>query len=306
MATPARRAVSTVWTGGLLLVDGHAYAYRAFHAIRHLTSPQGLPTNAIYGFIKMTLKLRALLEPERMAVVWDGGLAAERLAELPGYKAQRPAMPEALAVQLDEIAAWLQAMGIASLCRDGAEADDWLAAIAHQTAREGGQVIIASSDKDFMQLVCPQIGLFNPNDKSETIWADQEVRTRTGVEPAQIVDWLSLIGDAVDNIPGVPGVGPKTATDLLRQFGSVESLYQRLAEVKSERLRQALISAQPDVRRNQRLIRLPAEFPESFSLNDLAQKKENPARLLELYQRWGFHSLQRELAAVQPPQTELF
>ena len=192
----------------LLIVDGHAYAYRAFHAIRQLSSPTGAPTNAIYGFIKMLGKLQAQLAPSHVLVVWDGGLAAERMAEHPEYKAQRPSMPDALEQQMTGIVSYLEAAGIASLCRDGVEADDWIAAIALRAAPEV-PVVIASSDKDFMQLVSPQIGLMNPNDKSEKVWSADEVRAKTGVEPCQIVDWLSLIGDAVDNIPGVPGVGPK-------------------------------------------------------------------------------------------------
>src|SRR5262245_47396308 len=237
----------------LLIVDGHAYAYRAFHAIRSLNSPTGAPTNAIFGFIKMTQKMQAQLQPSHLAVVWDGGLAAERMADHPEYKSQRPPMPDQLESQIEEIAAWRQAAGLSSLCQEGVEADDWIASIARRAAEEM-PVVIASSDKDFMQLVSPRIGLLNPNDKSERIWTADDVRAKTGILPERIVDLLALIGDAVDNIPGVPGVGTKTATDLILQFGSIEALYSRLAEVKSERLRANLTAATDIVRRNQRLI----------------------------------------------------
>ena len=120
------------------------------------------------------------------------------------------------------------------------EADDYIACLARHAADAGMTVVIASADKDFMQLVSPRVGLLNPNDKSETVWTDEQVRAKAGVDPAQIVDWLGLMGDSVDNIPGVPGVGPKTAADLLNQFGSVTRLYARLDEVKSEKLRAAL------------------------------------------------------------------
>jgi len=116
----------------LLLVDGHAFAYRAYHAIRSLHAPDGRPTNAIFGFIKMVTKLRAAAMPTHGAVIWDGGLAAERIAALPEYKAQRPPMPEALEQQLDEMVAWLRASRMASGCRDGVEADDWIAALARK------------------------------------------------------------------------------------------------------------------------------------------------------------------------------
>jgi len=286
----------------LLIVDGHTYAYRAFHAIRHLTSPAGAPTNAIYGFIKMLGKMRAWLHPTHLSVVWDGGLADERTAALPEYKAHRPPMPAELEPQLDEIINYLQAAHLASFCRDGVEADDWIATVARQAANAGMKVVIASSDKDFMQLVSPAVGLLNPNDKTETVWTDEQVRAKAGVEPSQIVDWLSLVGDSVDNIPGVPGVGPKTAAELLQQFGSVTALYERLAEVKSERLRASLQTAAEVVRRNQRLIRLRDDLPGDFSPDELVLKRADDGRLRELFSRWGFKTLLKEVEAASTKQ----
>ena len=244
----------------LLIIDGHAYAYRAFHAIRSLRSPSGRPTNAIYGFVKMLAKMRSAIEPTHLIVVWDGGLSAERVSVLPEYKAQRPGMPDDLKPQLDEIVGYLKAAGIASFCREGVEADDYIACLARRAAEAGLAVVIASADKDFMQLVSARIGLLNPNDKSETVWTDEQVRAKSGVEPSQIVDWLSLTGDSVDNIPGVPGVGPKTAAELLKQFGSVAQLYARLDEVKSEKLRAALRAAAGVVRRNRELVQVAGRF----------------------------------------------
>ena len=193
----------------LLIIDGHAYAYRAFHAIRGLRSPSGQPTNAVYGFVKMLAKMRAAIKPTHLIVVWDGGLSAERTAVLPEYKAQRPRMPDDLKLQLDEMTGYLQAAGVSSFCRAGVEADDYIACLARHASDAGMSVVIASSDKDFMQLVSARVGLLNPGDKSGTIWTDEQVRAKAGVEPSQIVDWLSLTGDSVDNIPGVPGSGRK-------------------------------------------------------------------------------------------------
>ena len=278
----------------LLIIDGHAYAYRAFHAIRGLRSPDGRPTNAVYGFVKMLAKLRAAVEPTHLMVVWDGGLSAERLARLPQYKAQRPGMPDDLKSQLGEIVQYLEAGGVASFCREGVEADDYIACLARQAADAGMTVVIASSDKDFMQLVSARVGLLNPNDPASrdgTVWTDGQVRSRAGVAPAQIVDWLSLTGDAVDNIPGVPGVGPKTAAELLKQFGSVAALYERLDEVKSERLRTALRGAADTVRRNRELVRLRDDLPCEFSAEMLAGKPAERGRLRELYRRWGFKGM---------------
>lgn len=285
----------------LLIVDGHAYAYRAFHAIRELSASDGSPTNAIYGFVKMLGRMRAQVRPTHLVVIWDGGLAAERTASLPGYKAQRPPMPTALASQLDGIGEYLQAAGIASFCREGVEADDWIARVARGAVLAGARVVIASSDKDFMQLVTDRIGLLNPNDKTERIWTAAEVREKTGVEPEQIVDWLSLIGDSVDNIPGVPGVGPKTATALLQQFGSVERLYARLEEVASERVRRNLQAAQGAVLRNQQLVRLREDVGEPFLQASASPAREDTRRLLELYTRWGFRTLRQELEARSGP-----
>lgn len=284
----------------LLIIDGHAYAYRAFHAIRELSSPAGRPTNAIYGFIKMLSKLQTQLQPSHQVVVWDGGLSAERTAAHPDYKAQRPPMPDALEEQLGQIDDYLAAARIASRTQDGVEADDWIATFA-QVGGESMPVVIASSDKDFMQLVSDRIGLVNPNDKSEKIWKDVDVVAKTGVRPNQIVDWLSLVGDSVDNIPGVPGVGPKTATDLLTQFGTVESIYSRLDEVKSERLKTSLSKARADVMRNRDLIALkPDGLP--VALNELSAVPPDADRLRGLYSGWGFKGMLAQLEAASQSQ----
>ena len=289
----------------LLIVDGHAYAYRAFHAIHALCSPTGEPTNAIYGFIKMLAKMRATLNPSHLLVVWDGGLSAERLAALPEYKAQRPAMPADLSAQMDELQAYLEAAGVKSLCGDGVEADDHIACVARLAARNGLNVVIASSDKDFMQLVTPRIGLLNPNDKTEAVWTAEQVRSKTGVDPLQVVDWLALIGDSVDNIPGVAGVGPKTAAELLNQFGSVAELYANLASVKSDRLRNTLQQSKETVKRNVNLVRLPETMPFETDLDELADVNANPDALRELFRRWGFRSMLAELESAQSRQTVL-
>jgi DNA polymerase-1 len=279
----------------LLIVDGHAYAYRAFHAIRELRAPDGKPTNAIYGFVKMLEKMRTIVAPSHLIVVWDGGLSAARMAMLPEYKAQRPEMPVDLRPQLDEIVDYLAAAGIASYCSPGIEADDYIACLARRAADAGMNVVIASSDKDFMQLVSSRIGLLNPNDKTEAIWTDQQVRAKTGAEPAQIVDWLSLMGDSVDNIRGVPGVGPKTAADLLKQFGTIDDLYRRLDGVKSEKLRGALREAESLVRRNRELVRLH-EVACNFAADDLKPGRVDLARLREFFGRWGFRKMLSELS----------
>jgi DNA polymerase-1 len=204
-------------------------------------------------------------------------------------------MPDDLRLQLDEMVTYLGAAGVASFCREGVEADDYIACLARSAADAGMAAVIASPDKDFMQLVSARVGLLNPNDKSETVWTDEQVRAKTGVAPEQVVDWLSLTGDSVDNIPGVIGVGPKTAADLLNRFGSVEKIFSRLDEVKSERLRAALRESAEVVRRNRELVRLQDDLQCEFSAAELAVKSADAGRLRELFSRWGFRGMLAEL-----------
>jgi len=278
----------------LLIVDGHAYAYRAFHAIRELRGPAGQPTNAIYGFVKMLDKMRAAVRASHGVVIWDGGLSESRLASLPDYKAQRPAMPEDLKAQLDEICSYLAAAGVPSCQQPGVEADDVIGVLARQAADQAWNVVIASSDKDFMQLVTGRVGLLNPNDKTGTIWTREQVVAKSGVEPEQVADWLALMGDTVDNIPGVPGVGPKTAADLLKQFGSISVMLTRLHEVKSARLKAALGASIETIQRNLELVRLH-DVSCSLSLAGLVFATPDPEKLRGLYQRWGFGGMLKTL-----------
>ncbi len=279
----------------LLIIDGHAFAYRAFYAIRGLTSPTGQPTNAIYGFINMLAKLEAQVLPTHSVVVWDGGLDEGRVEELDDYKAQRDPMPDDMEVQLDAMVDYLEAEGWASVCDDGVEADDRIGQLAKRAEAEGFEVAIASSDKDFLQLINDRVKMWNPADKSGKPMDAGAVVAKTGVQPSQIVDWLSLVGDAADNIPGVPGVGVKTAAALLNEFGSVDGIYERLAEVKRDKQREALAAAEADVRRNQLLVALKLDLPGEPELDDLRRGVQDAARLEKLYEAWGFNTLLKDL-----------
>jgi DNA polymerase I len=294
---------------GLLLVDGHAYAYRAFHAIRRLNGPDGRPSNALFGFTKMLDRLISWLVPTHAAVVWDCGMSAERLQALPDYKADRPPMPDDLHAQITELQRYLPLAGLQSIQLEGAEADDCLASIAVRAQHAIASTWIASSDKDFMQLVRPGIGLVNPADMPPKIWTDQDVIAKTGVRPEQIVDWLSLIGDAVDNIPGVSGVGPKTATKLLRQFGSIAEIYRRIEEVDPLRLREELRQSAQLVARNQKLICLDDKVGATITLAELTLKKPDNKALAAWRREWGFRVNDRTDSANAEPsekQQDLF
>ena len=279
----------------LLIIDGHAFAYRAFYAIRGLTSPSGQPTNAIYGFINMLAKLESQVLPTHAVVVWDGGLDAERVEELDDYKGQRDPMPDDMEVQLDEMVEYLEAEGWASVCDDGVEADDRIGQLAKRAEAEGFEVAIASSDKDFLQLINDRVKMWNPADKSGVPMDAAAVVAKTGVQPSQIVDWLSLVGDAADNIPGVPGVGVKTAAALLNEFGSVDGIYGRLAEVRRDKQRESLAAAEAVVRRNQSLVALKLDLPGESELDDLRRGFQDSARLEKLYKAWGFNTLLKDL-----------
>jgi DNA polymerase I len=292
----------------LFIIDGHAYAYRAFYAIRQLNSPvTGAPTNAIYGFIRMLGKMRAFLQPTHISVVWDGGLAAERMTLHPDYKIHRPEMPSLLSAQMDQIIRFLKAANVHFYLQEGVEADDWIGTLTRRAVDQDFSVVIASSDKDFLQLVNEKVGLLNPNDKEAKIWGRQEVLTKTGVEPSQIVDWLSLIGDTVDNIPGVPGIGPTTAAKLLNQFGSLTRIYERIEEVTPERIRIALKISEDLLKRNRSLIGLNMNLPDVVCCDDLVAKEPDYPALLECYKEWGFKTLQQEVeASLGSKQSSLF
>ena len=279
----------------LLIIDGHAFAYRAFYAIRGLTSPSGQPTNAIYGFINMLAKLESQVLPTHAVVVWDGGLDVERVEELDDYKGQRDPMPDDMEVQLDEMVEYLEAEGWASVCDDGVEADDRIGQLARRAEAEGFEVAIASSDKDFLQLINDRVKMWNPADKSGVPMDAAAVVAKTGVQPSQIVDWLSLVGDAADNIPGVPGVGVKTAAALLNEFGSVDGIYGRLAEVRRDKQRESLAAAEAVVRRNQSLVALKLDLPGAPGLDDLRRGFQDTARLEKLYKTCGFNTLLKDL-----------
>ena len=279
----------------LLIVDGHHFAYRAFYAIRSMNAPDGFPTNAIYGFIKTLERMRERVKPTHIAVIWDGGLNEERTDSLETYKAERDPMPDDMELQLDGIVQWLEAIGIFTWCQEGVEADDVIGTLAWQAEAEGFSIVIASADKDFFQLINRNVCLLNPNDKTGTLWGDSQVEAKTGVLPHQIIDWLSLMGDSVDGIPGVKGVGPKTAAKLLSEYGTVDAIFEKLGSIASEKLRDRLADAENNVRRNQQLVALKKIPQWAKSLSDLRPESQDVALLEGLYRKWNFRSKLEEL-----------
>lgn len=285
----------------LLLVDGHGMAYRAFHAIAPLTTKSGRPTNAVYGFIRMLHQLELAWKPTHWAVVFDGGLPKERLEKLPTYKAQRSPMPDELRQQFEPINDFLKQSRIASLRLDGQEADDLMASITREAETRGFTVYLATSDKDMYQLVDDRVCIVPPSKMGEKMGPD-EVAAKTGVRPARIVEWLSLIGDTVDNIPGVPGVGPKTAAKLLHQFEDLAALWARVSEVDSERIREALLLHKDEVARNVDLMTLNRALAVPVSLEEMVVSEPALDHLLPFYEEMEFNRLADELRKKKRPE----
>ncbi len=248
----------------LLLVDGHYYLYRSFFAIRGLTNSRGEPTNAIFGFTKAVRRMLTDLRPDRAAVIWDAGVPERRSTLQPAYKQQRPPMPDDMRTQETFLQDFVPSLGLGSLELPDTEADDLIASYAEQW---DGETIIATNDKDILQLVNDRVRIYSTNkvDLAEgathALLGPDEVRAKWGVEPAQIADVLALTGDSADNIPGVDGVGQKTAAALVRQFGSVEALLERLPEVASERTRAKLAEQRQRVIDNRVMVRLDLDLP---------------------------------------------
>ena len=214
----------------LVLVDGSSYLYRAFHALPGLATSTGQPTGAIHGVISMLQKLQTEAQPELFAVVFDPRGPTTRDSWFPDYKAHRPSMPDDLSAQVAPLNSLIDALGIPRIVFDGIEADDVIGTLARSAAKRGYKVIISTGDKDFAQLVDAQIELVNTMDGTRLDPAG--VQAKFGVAPSQIVDYLTLIGDAVDNVPGVPKVGPKTAVKWLQEYGSLDALIAQADLIK--------------------------------------------------------------------------
>jgi DNA polymerase-1 len=291
----------------VLFYDAYSLIYRAFYAIRTLTDPDGEPVNAIYGLTKMLNKLTADQDPAYHAAVFDLGAPRKRLALLPTYKAQRPPTPPDLEKQLPAIREVLTAMRVPIVETEGEEADDIIATLAVHAARSGHTVLIASNDKDFMQIVGSNIRLLRPDGKETATVDPPAVRVRFGVAPEQIVDFLSLVGDSVDNIPGAAGVGEKTAAQLLQTYGTLDNLLAHVSEIAKPKLRDSLVASAQRLRANRQLIQLQTDVPLPVGLEALKVQPPDTSALAALYARFGFKSL---LANVQnssgPGELDLF
>ena len=284
----------------LLLMDGAALAYRAFYAIQNLSTQAGQPTNAVFGFIRMARQLAMRWKPTHWAVVFDAGLPAARMALLPTYKQQREKMPDALRSQFPLIEEFLRHARITPLRVEGQEADDAMASLAAHAETDVAETLLATSDKDLFQIVSDHVAIVSPTAAGGRM-GPAEVHEKMGVPPDRVVELLALTGDAVDNIPGVPGVGPKTAAKLLMEFGSLDGLWSHLDAVAGEKTRAALAAHRGAVERNVQLIRLRTDLVERVAWETLCVQPPDNTALQKYFQSLELHSMARELDEAPPP-----
>jgi DNA polymerase-1 len=286
----------------LFIVDGHALAYRAYFAfIRNpLVNSRGENTGAVFGFLRMLLMLLRKYEPRYLAVVFDSGEETDRHREFPEYKAHRPAMPDEMADQLPLIFEATEALGIRIVVEPGIEADDLIASLAKKANAAGLGATIVTGDKDFLPLLSERIRIIRPEKGTalEEEIGPEFCRERFGLEPERIVDLLALMGDSSDNIPGVKGIGEKTALRLLHEFGSIDALYARLDEVTPEHVREKLRSGEESARLSRELVTL-RDVDVEFSLPALAVGAPEQPRLTELLLRLEFHQILKELTPAE-------
>ena len=298
----------------LTLIDGSGFIFRAYHRLPPLTDPEGTPVGALFGFTNMMWSLieaaRRSPEDDYLAVILDAGRASFRHELFPDYKAHRPPPPEDLVPQFPLIRDAVAALGVPYVERENFEADDLIASYTEAAVAAGMTVTIVSSDKDLMQLVRPGVGLLDTMQNRRI--GEAEVIGKWGVPPERLGEVLALMGDSVDNVPGVPGVGPKTAADLIREFGTVENVLAHLDQVKRPKLRETLAAHAEGARLSRLLVDLKRDLPLDPPLAALKLDGQTDLkRLATFFARHGFRSLLqrlgdagREAAVAVPPRRE--
>jgi len=272
----------------LVLVDGSGFIFRAFHALPPMTRPDGTPVNAVFGFTNMLAKLLKEHVGTHIAVIFDAGRQTFRNRIYDAYKAHRPPAPEELIPQFALVREATEAFGVPAIELPDWEADDLIAAYAHQAAESGGEVTIVSSDKDLMQLIRPGIGMLDPI-KQKPI-GPTEVMEKFGVTPDKMVEVQALIGDSTDNVPGVPGIGPKGAAQLINEYGDLESVLAAAGGMKPSKRRDMLIEHAGRARISRELVLLRIDTPLPQPIPDLIVRETDPVRLVSWLTQQGFRS----------------
>ena len=280
------------------LVDGSGQFHRAFHAIRGLATSRGLPTNATYGFTTMLRKLLQDEQPEHAVVLFDPPGRTFRHEQYAEYKANRPAMESDLAVQLPYIRRVCEAFRLPIVEVPGFEADDVIATLADQAVAAGFRVVVVTADKDMLQLVSDVVVILNPGREGTgaTLLDGKAVEAKWGVSPERIVDVLALVGDSVDNVPGVPGIGDKGARDLVCEFGPVENVIANADKVKRAAYREGLKAHAQDALLSKQLVTLRRDVPVSLDLDAIVRRDPDRAACHALFKELEFQALAKEYA----------
>ena len=294
----------------LYLIDGYALIYRAFFALisRPLISSRGENTSAAWGVTKFLIKVIEQHEPDYLGFVFDAG-SSDRHVIYPEYKATREKMPSELESSLARIREIVEAFRIPILELPGFEADDVIGTLAELATAADLETVIVSGDKDFYQLIRPHVCLLNPGrggpQAVEEEWVDtRNAHERLGVAPEHVTDYLGLIGDASDNVPGVPGIGPKTAVQLIEQYGSIEQILEHAEEIKAKRAREALLASRDAAMLSKRLVTIHRDLPVKLDLDALRREEPNRPALKEILLDLEFHSLVRDLSGPSPEVAE--
>ncbi|MBI5185246.1 MAG: DNA polymerase I [Nitrospinae bacterium] len=284
----------------IFLIDGSSYIFRAFYAIRtSLANSKGTPTNAVYGFARMLLKVIRDEQPDYLAVVFDSGGKTTRHGYYPEYKANRAAMPEELAPQIPYIHELVKSFNIGVVCLEGVEADDIIGTLAVKSRQEGFDVTIVSGDKDMMQLVGDGVTMLDTM-KDKRI-GPAEVKEKLGVGPEKVIDLMGLMGDSSDNIPGVPGIGPKTALELVLEFGDMENAIAHAGEIKKKSVREKLSQFAEHARLSRRLVTIDTGLELAVRPEDLKRREVDREAVARLFKELEFSTLLQELSLAASP-----
>jgi DNA polymerase-1 len=276
----------------LMLIDGHAMAYRAYFATPPLTAPNGEPTNAVFGFASMLLKAIADEKPDYVVATFDSGKTF-RHEEYTEYKATRAKMPPDLAVQVSRIEELTQAMGIPVETMEGYEADDLMGTLSALASRQGLETILVTGDSDTLQLVADDVHVLMPRRTMGDVqhFDVAAVKERYGLLPGQLIDLKALMGDSSDNIPGVKGIGEKTATQLLVEYGSLDNVYEHLEEIRQKGIREKLRAGRDEALMSRHLVTIVRDLDVSLDLDAARWGVFDRQNLMGMMRRLGFHSL---------------
>ncbi len=277
----------------LYLIDGSSYIYRAFFAIGRLSNSKGMPTQAVFGFVQMIRKIIEQEKPDFLAMVFDAKGPTFRHEMYDEYKAHRPSMPDDLIVQIPYIKEVSRCYGLPILEKQGVEADDIIATLAKEAEAKGFEVVMVSGDKDLMQMISPHIRMWDT--LKDQVFDLETVRERFGTRPERIVDIMGLAGDSSDNVPGVPGIGEKTAVKLIQAHGSLENILDEATPVTPPKLKEKLLQYKEQALLSRTLVTLDSKVPLDLSATDLKIQPKDTPRLKALFQELGFKKFIEDL-----------